>query len=394
MYISTPEALRSFIDGLAGVEAIAVDTEFMREKTYYAKLCLIQIATPATVALIDPLALKDLSPLKQLFCESDTLKIFHAGSQDLEIFYQLFGAPVTPIFDSQTAAALVGLRTQVGYQELVEKILDIKLKKSDSYTDWARRPLCDAQLSYAKEDVIYLLQLYPELVERMRALKREAWLESEFKTAASAETYKVDPYTMYTRVKKISQFSRRKLAVAMEVAAWRELQAQKHNVPRKWVMSDETLVEAVRRAPKTVDALKQLRGVSSLAVTNSKELFLAIARGEEVPEEDLPVKKHHERIGFETEISVDLMAALVRTRANDNTIAMVQLAPRAELEKLALAPDAPNIITSGWRKEMVGDELVALLRGEICLALKNGNLVTAHHDEQFEKEIHTDHDKE
>lgn len=376
MYITTTEELRSFTESLKGAEAIAVDTEFMREKTYYAKLCLIQIATPDVVALIDPLALKDLSPLKELFCHSDTVKIFHAGSQDLEIFYQIFDEPVSPIFDSQSAAALVGFRTQIGYQELVENVLDVKLNKADSFTDWARRPLSDAQLSYAKEDVIYLIQLYPELLDRMHKLKRDTWLESEFKTAASAETYQVDPRSMYKRVKKVNQFSRRRLAIAREVAALREELAQKQNIPRKWVLSDETLVEVVRRGPKTVEAFKQLRGISQLAVANAEKFFAAIARGEAVEEKDLPVAKEKVRTGFDTDISVDLMAALVRTRANDNTIAMIQLAPRAELERLALSPESPSMLTSGWRKDMVGDELVALLRGEIGLALQDGKLVT------------------
>lgn len=376
MYIATREQLCTFIESIKGVDAIAVDTEFMREKTYYAKLCLIQIAAPGVVAVIDPLAIKDLSPLIELFCESDTLKIFHSGSQDLEIFYQLFNKPVAPIFDTQSAAALIGLRTQVGYQELVETLLGVKLSKADSYTDWSRRPLHEAQISYAREDVIYLLQLYPELIERMRVLKRDTWLDSEFKTAASAETYQVDPRQMYKRVKKIGHFSRRKLALAREIAAWREELAQKQNIPRKWVLSDETLVEAVRRAPRTVDALKQLRGITSLTVANADGLFSAIARGEAVPESDLPCAKEKVRIGFETEISVDLMAALVRTRAKDNTIAMTQLAPRPDLERLALSPDSPNIITTGWRNDMVGKELVALLHGEIGLAIQDGNLVT------------------
>ncbi len=227
----------------------------MRERTYFARLCLIQLASDDVAAIVDPLAIDDLSPLKELLTDPKVVKMFHAGSQDLEIFYRLFGVATAPVFDSQVAATLAGFPQQVGYGALVKEVMGVTLDKGDTYTDWAKRPLSDTQVEYALNDVRYLPEIRRRLLSEMEREGRIDWLAADFSRLEDPATYEVVPRELWRRVKRVSSLNRRQLAVAREVAAWREDEAQRRDVPKRWVVGDESIIEIARRAPKTADEL-------------------------------------------------------------------------------------------------------------------------------------------
>lgn len=375
MLITTTSELISAVERLKQHEVIAIDTEFMREKTYFAKLCLIQIGSADEVILIDPLADIDLSPLAEIFCDPAIMKVFHAGTQDIEILYLLLNKPVTPMFDTQVAAALLGYPEQVGYGALVAGILDVKLDKADSFTDWARRPLTAAQIEYARNDVIYLLQAYPLMVSELEKSGRLSWLDDEFARKADPKYFMMDSREQWRRLKKVSALNRRQLAVAREVADWREREAMRLDIPKRWVIGDESVIEIARRQPSTKAELEKIRGVGNHALRTGSGVLDAVVVGKEVPEDALPSLAKKRRPSVDIDASVDLMLCLVKQRAKDNNIAVSQLAPRSLLEEYATTRNGTCELVTGWRKAMVGDELEALLDGRITLSLSEGALV-------------------
>ncbi|MCI7730936.1 ribonuclease D, partial [Enorma burkinafasonensis] len=238
MYISTDAELAEFCTRAAAFDAIAVDTEFLRERTYHPRLCLVQVATPDECAVIDPLAVKDAAPLAALMCDPGTVKVFHACSQDMEVLLQALGTLPAPIFDTQVAATFLGERLQVSYNGLVQTFCGVNLPKSESLTDWSRRPLTPQQIEYALDDVRYLIRAYAVIRERLEGLGRLSWVIDELKPLGERSHYEVDKREVYKRVKRVTSCTRRQLAIARELAAWREGRAERHNIPRKWVMSD------------------------------------------------------------------------------------------------------------------------------------------------------------
>lgn len=373
--ITTTSELKELVKKLEASTFLAVDTEFLREKTYFARLCLIQIADDAgNDYLVDPLAIEDLSPLRALFCESDITKVFHAGSQDYEIFYQALGAPVGPVFDTQSAATLLGHCDQTGYGALVQAELDVTLSKADGFTDWSRRPLSDAQLAYARDDVIYLAQLYPVMLEKLAESGRSHWLDEEFASKSEPELYQVDFEQVFRRVKRASSLKGRALGNLSKLASWREHRAQKMDLPRKWVCSDETLIELARRAPRTLDEVKQIRGVSAPVIKNTQEIFRALNEAAAIPQEELPVFVRHRRVPCADDAGVDLMMALVHRRAKDNNIAVSQLASRTLCEELISDREQCELM-HGWRRTLIGEELCSLLDGKLSLTLEDATLV-------------------
>jgi len=377
-----------------GAHAVALDTEFMREKTYYAKLCLLQIASEQEVLLVDTLRVKDYQPLKELLVNRRIVKVFHAGGQDLEILYQVCGVPVNPYFDTQDAAELAGYSTQVGYGALVAGELDVKLKKADSFTDWTRRPLTPAQLSYAADDVIYLLQLYPLLREKLTEAGRLSWLQEPFRAKTDPAVLDPDTREAYLRVKHVRQLKGQHLAVAREVAAWRELQARKIDRPRRWVLGDESLIEIARRLPETEVDLEHIRGVNLRNTSLRRALLFAVSTGANLAPEQWPVLGSGRRPRRDVSAAVDLMSALVRLRAHEAGIATTLLASRGQLEALALAvdpgsefepgsgpgsgpgacADEESPLLQGWRRELIGQELLQLLRGNLVMSLDGDRL--------------------
>ena len=245
-YIASQENLEAFVRRAASSSVLAIDTEFLREKTYYANLCLIQLATDAEVAVVDPFAIEDMKVLAPLLTDSSIVKLFHAGGQDLEILYRELGVLPAPLFDTQVAATLLGHTQQIGYGPLVHSLCGVNLKKSDSFTDWSRRPLSTSQLEYAADDVIYLPKMYRIMVEKLEAKGRLHWLDNDFAAMSDPAHYESDPFERYKRLKRVGQLTRRQLSAAREVACWREVTAQERDMPRKWVLTDEQIVAACK----------------------------------------------------------------------------------------------------------------------------------------------------
>ena len=376
MYVNDTETLIKLVEQLRSAPAVGIDTEFMRERTYYARLCLIQIASDDVAAIIDPLTIDDLSPLAELVEDTSVVKIFHAGSQDLEIFYRLLGVATNPVFDTQVAATLAGFQQQVGYGALVREMLDVQLDKGDTYTDWAKRPLSDTQVEYALNDVRYLPEMYRRLVAELDKEGRTAWLAADFGRMQDPATYQVAPQEQWRRVKRISSLNRRQLAVAREVAAWRELEAQHRDMPKRWVIGDESIVEIARRAPSSAADLAAVRGVSDkVSRAAQKSILEAVAAGVAVADCDLPTIAKRRRVQGDVDGAVDLMVALVRVRAREHGVAMPLLASRDDLERLAGGEREASPLLEGWRRSMVGDELVRLLDGSVAMRLVDGALV-------------------
>lgn len=378
MYVSDDAALRTLVESIRGANAIAIDTEFMREKTYFARLCLIQVATDEVVAAIDPFAVKDLGPLFELMRDDRCMKVFHAGSQDLEIFYRLMGEVPAPVFDTQIAATLAGLPTQVGYQQLIRSLVGVELEKAHTFTDWARRPLSEDQVEYALDDVRYLTRAYRMLVETLDRGGRLSWLAEDFDHMADPATYDLVPEEQFRRVKRASVLDRRSLAVLREVAAWREREAQERDLPRRWLVSDESLLEIARRAPGDRAALSVVRGVNVQVVRRSGEAILdAVKRGVALPDDELPRITKRERVHGAVDELADLMSALVRLRAKEHDVAPTLLATRDDLERFAGGEREGNPLSSGWRHTLIGAELEALLNGEIALAVGSGRVAVS-----------------
>jgi ribonuclease D len=376
VYVTDTATLRELVAQLRSAPAVAIDTEFMRERTYYAKLCLIQLGTDGIHAIVDPLAFEDLSPLCELLTDPDVVKIFHAGSQDLEIFYRLCGCATAPVFDTQIAATLAGFPQQVGYGALVKELLDVSLDKGDTYTDWARRPLSDTQVEYALNDVRYLPEVHRRLGDELTREGRIPWLQADFSRLEDPATYEPMPEQQWRRVKRISSLNRRQLAVAREVAAWREIEAQRRDVPKRWILGDESIVEIARRAPATANDVSAIRGVADKAGKGAcRGIAEAVGRGLLVPDADLPSLTKKRRPQGDIDAAVDLMVAIVRMRAREHGVAMPLLAAREDLERLAGGEREASPLLEGWRRKMVGEELVRLLDGGLALHLADAVLV-------------------
>jgi ribonuclease D len=376
LYISDAAGLRDLVAQVRSAPVVGIDTEFMRERTYFARLCLIQLATDDVTAIVDPLVIDDLSPLCALFGDASVTKVLHAGGQDLEIFFRVCGHVATSVFDTQVAATLAGFPQQVGYGPLVNEMLGMKLDKGDTYTDWARRPLSKTQVEYALNDVRYLPEIYRRLTERLEREGRSEWLREDFSRMSDPATYAVVPEEQWRRVKRISSLNRRQLAVAREVAAWREIEAMRRDLPKRWVIGDESIVEIARRTPRTYADLIAIRGVNDKVGKQAADgLVAAVERGVSVPDDRLPTLGKRRRPVGDVDAAVDMMIAIVRKRAREHGVAMPLLACRDDLERLAAGDREGHPLLEGWRAGMVGNELVDLLDGRIELRLDDGELV-------------------
>lgn len=373
MYISQSDQLVAFCQRAAASRILAVDTEFLREKTYYPKLCLIQLATHDEVVAVDPLAIDDLSPLADLLADERIIKIFHACSQDLEVILDAMGVLVSPVFDTQVAAAYVGMRQQVGYGALVERYTGVRLPKADSLTDWSRRPLDAEQLTYAEDDVRYLPGIYDAMMTQLVAKNRLGWVTPEMEALVDRSRYDRAPEQAYLHLKRSGSLTRRQMAVAREVCAWRERRAAQRDIPRKWVVSDELLVEVSKRCPKAVDRLLRIRGTEQLSAHDAEELVRAVRKGMAMDLESLPHFKRRERVSAEAEGAIDLMYALLRITADRAEIAPQLIATRDDLVDLASGKKDARL-REGWRYEVAGRHLERLLAGEIGLTVKEGRV--------------------
>ena len=375
MLIDDDSQLKAFVKRCCTSPYMAIDTEFLREKTYYARLCLIQVAIEGEVAIIDPFAIKDITLLNDALTSPDVVKIFHASSQDIEILYHETGVVPRPVFDTQIAAALLGKSQQASYSSLVSSYCSVNLPKKDSFTDWSQRPLKDSLIRYAADDVVYLPQIYYDMVEVLNEKNRLHWLDEAFEEISSPEKYEIKPEERYRKLRRVNQLNAQQMAAAREFAAWRELKAQKINVPRKWIVSDEQIVEACRREARTIDELFMVRGMrESLRAENARQAVACIKKGLSCPKEQLPQVHEKPKNEHNVDIVVDLMNAVVHLRARENHIAPQTLAPQAELMKLARGHDDECELLKGWRYKVIGKELKELLKGKFSLRIADGNL--------------------
>ncbi len=376
MYIDSQAELEAFVERAGTTRVLAIDTEFLREKTYYPKLCLMQLATDDERVIIDPFGVDDLKVLKRLFEDESIVKVFHAGHQDIEIIFYDIGCIPRPLFDTQVAAALLGQVQQIGYGALVHAMCGVKLKKVDSFTDWSVRPLSESQLSYAEDDVVYLPQIYEAQCKALEQKGRLGWLDDELGELMNPETYMPDERELYRRLKHVGQLSRRQMAAAREMASWREIEARKRNVPRKWILTDEQIVESCKREPRTIDDLFMIRGMRERLTTRDARMVieLVVAALDSAPD-TWPELQTAGKSEPNVDVQVDLLMAIVRIRSKQNGIAIPTLASHSDLVDIARGHYDNVDLLKGWRRDIVGAELVDMLEGRLSLAIENGNVV-------------------
>ncbi|MDR2492451.1 MAG: ribonuclease D [Coriobacteriales bacterium] len=379
MYLETHEKLARFVNQNTGTPVLAIDTEFLREKTYYPKLCLLQLATEKRCVVVDPLVINDLSPLVTLFSDVRTTKVFHAGEQDCAIIHNRFGLVPTPLFDTQKAASILGFSQQVGLASIVSRYCGVTLAKHGTFSDWQRRPLTPKQVAYALDDVRYLPRIYRAMTEELEQSGRALWLSDEFARLADAATYAVDPDESWRKVKGSSVLPARQLSLLQPLAAWRERTAQGRNCPRRWFLTDEQLVEISRHDPETVEALFEIRGIrEKLGLKGATAVVELLAAAREAPQGEQPRRERRPIKTSDQVASLDLMTALVHLRAAENRISSSMLTNHDELVRIASGEREDVALLSGWRREIVGAEIIDLLEGRIVLHLKDGELkVTA-----------------
>lgn len=373
MYITEQSQLAEFIAHAKTCDVLAVDTEFIREKTYWPRLCLIQLGTEEQSVAVDPFRVRNLQPLTELFADERIMKLFHAASQDMEIIYRELGVVPRPVFDTQIAASLISDTLQIGYGSLVMSECNVKLRKADSFTDWSRRPLAPSQIDYALDDVIYLPKLYRSLTAKLSAMGRLSWLDRDFAELSDEARYEINPQERFLRLKRVNQLSRRQLCIARDVAAWREELAMERNVPRKWILTDEQLVEICKREPRTLDELLMVRGVSStLGMGNARKVLGLCIKALSMPEEAWPELPRPPKSEPNVDVQVELLNALVKLRAKENDVAYAVLTSHGDLAKIARGHYEDADVLKGWRRRIVGDDLLALARGEVALAIEDG----------------------
>jgi ribonuclease D len=373
--VTDAASLAALSDRLRLSPLVSFDTEFHGEKSFFPRLCLLQFATRDEVAIVDPLAVPDLAPLCSFLHDPSVLKVVHAGSQDMEILLRLTGALPAPVFDTQVAATVAGLPHQSSLASIAKEFLGLDLPKASRYTDWSKRPLSEAQVTYAANDVRYLPALHDAIVALLEKENRLEWLAPELARISDPANYRQEPEEQFRRVKGHAALDRRSLGALIHLAAWRDREAQRRDLPRRWVVGDETLLELARSRPTAEEGILAVRGAAGkIRPKDVQGILDAVAAGAAMKEEELPRLPKRRRRPVDAESVVDLMNALVRVRARENGVATQTLAPRSELDRLADGETEDVPLLSGWRRTMVGEELLALLEGRLALALDDGRI--------------------
>jgi ribonuclease D len=371
--ITTTEDLARFCAPLHAAGYITVDTEFMREKTYWPKLCLVQIGGPEGAAAIDPLADGiDLAPLYALMQDQNVLKVFHAARQDVEIFVNLTGKVPEPMFDTQVAGMVCGFGESVSYENLIARLVGAKIDKSSRFTDWSHRPLTEKQVVYALGDVIHLRPAYEKLREKLEKTGRGEWLDDEMAILTDPATYRTEPMESWQRL-RIRGGKPRFLAILQELCAWRELEAQRLDIPRSRLLRDEALMEIAHHPPKDAASLSRIRGLSQgFADGKSGTAILeAVARAEARPLDQCPAPEEHRDNPAGIGPVVELLRVLLKMVSDDEGVAAKLLASSSDLDLIA-GSDAPDVqAMQGWRYDIFGKKAMALKNGQLMLAIQN-----------------------
>lgn len=382
--ITTTDELAALCERLAKSDFVTVDTEFMRENTYWPELCLVQIANEEEAAAIDPLAAGiDLTPLLDLMCDNeDVLKVFHAGGQDVEIIYNLTGKTPHPIFDTQIAMMAVSQSEQIGYANLVEAWLGITVDKGARFTDWSRRPLTARQIEYAIGDVTHLSKIFPKILKKLMKTGRGEWLDAEMEKLADPANYRNDAGEAWRRIRQAGR-NPTVLGRLKGLAAWREGEAQHKNIPRGRIMRDETLADIASHPPKQQADLVKVRGLSNAWKDNDigKRLMKVLEKAEPLPASELPDKpKRGAPLGKEGALVADLLKLLLKIRTREIDVASRLLTRSDEMEALAAGiRDLP--VLKGWRYETFGRDALELVEGKLGFAVKGGKLHMTHLDD-------------
>jgi ribonuclease D len=382
--ITKTEDLAALCARLAKSDFVTVDTEFMRENTYWPELCLVQIADEKEAAAIDPLAKGiDLTPLLDLLTDNqDVLKVFHAGGQDVEIIFNLTGRTPHPIFDTQIAMMAISQSEQIGYANLVESWLGTQIDKGARFTDWSRRPLTERQIEYAIGDVTYLSTIFPKILKRLIKTGRGAWLDAEMDKLADPDHYRSDPGSAWHRIRAPSR-NAQVLGRLKALAAWREEEAQDKNIPRGRIMRDETLADLASHPVKDQADLAKVRGLSQAWRENEigKRLMRVLANAQPLPAEEMPEKpKRGAPLGKEGALVADLLKLLLKIRSREIDVAARLLTRSDELEALAAGVRELPVL-HGWRREVFGRDALDLVEGKLAFAVEKGRLKMTHIDD-------------
>ena len=367
--ITDSAELARFCARQSAASYIAIDTEFMRDRTYWPKLCLVQIAGPEETAAIDTLVPNlDLTPLFELLANPAVVKVFHAARQDIEIFFHLTGRIPTPIVDTQVAAMVCGFGDAVSYENLAAKLAGARIDKSSRFTDWSHRPLTDKQLQYALSDVTHLRPAYEKLQRRMEKTGRAHWVAEEMEVLTDPATYRLDPREAWRRLKTRSE-NRRFLAVLREVAAWREEEAQQRDLPRNRILKDESVIEIASHAPTTVEELARTRGMQRGFAEGrmGQGILAAVRRGLAVPESEAPQQEPRQELPAGLGPVVDLLRVLLKTKCEMHDVAQKLVASADDLAMIAADDHADVPALTGWRREMFGEDALALKHGRLAL---------------------------
>ena len=374
--ITTTEALADFCTRQSDATFVAVDTEFLRESTYWPRLCLVQVAGPDGAVAIDPLAPDiDLAPLQALLANEAVLKVFHSARQDVEIFFHLTGAVPRPLFDTQVAAMVCGFGESVAYDTLASRVTGARIDKTSRFTDWSKRPLTDKQLRYALDDVVYLRPVYEHLRAHLTENGREGWLDEEMAVLTDPATYTMDPATAWRRIKTRST-APKVLAVLRELAAWREREAQKRDLPRGRLLRDDTLLEIANQQPRTSAELSRCRGVSPSMAEGwqGDGLLAAVATARDLPKQDWPHAHERPILPPGAGPVVEILKVVLKLCSDEHGVAQKLIANVADLEQIAVddAADVPAL--GGWRRQVFGRQAIAVKNGELALAIKGRRL--------------------
>ncbi|MCP3689811.1 MAG: ribonuclease D [Gammaproteobacteria bacterium] len=380
-FITSNKALEEFCQQLAAGNYCAVDTEFVREKTYYPLLSLIQVANEQCMACIDPFAISDFEPLRRLFQNSHVVKVFHAPSQDLEIMYQQFGEVPSPVFDTQLAAAVLGFQHQISYADLVFEVTGTRLEKKHTRADWSKRPLSSGELDYAMDDVRYLRSVYHQMKASLEEKNRSSWIEKDLLAMSQAEFYETDISMLWQRLKGVQKLKGQQLYIAQQLCEWREQRAQQKNLPRRWIAADDWIVEISKQKPTSLDQLSSISAIPQKVIERQgKAIFQVVEQALQDDATQWPEAYKLRSLNPSQQALGDCLMGLCRMIAEDRNIATATFATRKDIDNLILNQNSSRL-AQGWRFSVAGELLLGFIHGQSSLMVKQDELRLIHdHD--------------
>ncbi len=373
-YIDSNQSLKDFCLKIQSCKFCALDTEFIREKTYFPLLALIQLATETEQACIDPLAIDDFSPLVGIFENTSMVKILHSPSQDLELFYQQFDALPEPVFDTQLAAAVLGYANQIGYADLVNRKCGVQLEKKYTRADWSRRPLSEGELDYAMDDVRYLIQMYEDMKSELESRDRWSWIQADFQKMSDKTVYQLDMTILWKKLRGVQKLKGAALNNADQLCRWREQLAINKNRPKRWMLKDEDLIDIARFKPALHNDLKQIGNLSADYIKKNGDAILKVIKEASlIDPSQYPKLPEFVKLNIDQQATSDCLMAICRVVAEKNKISLASVTTKKEIDQL-VAGKVGSKITTGWRNEMIGKYLLQFLNGEISLSCVDGQL--------------------